>query len=318
MPEPSSLDIAVVIPTFNRRDLLEQTLRSVFDQSAPPAEVIVVDDGSDDGTAELLGGLPVTAVVHNPDGGWGPSRGRNEGLNRVKSPLVAFLDSDDLLLPRALELLGSALAADPRPTFAFGTCLLAGHGQDGWQIEGEMGPEPADLLDPLRSLYARNFVPSVGTVVRTAAALAVGGFPRVTAFAEDHYFWLLLARDADPVFVTELTGVHRTHPGNRHTPARAEEELEAFLALAVEDRRLEAAVPDRLGVGLAESLGPAVKSGDVGATVRALRSHLLSRPYKTAILRRAGHHVRSRHHREAQSRTRRSNDEQLTAWLADH
>ena len=318
MPEHSSLDIAVVIPTFNRRDLLERTLDSVFAQTVPPAEVIVVDDGSDDGTTELLERLPITEVVRNPDGGWGPARGRNEGLDRVKSPLVAFLDSDDLLLPRALELLGSALVADPRPTFAFGICLLAAEVDGAWRMEGEMGPEPADLLDPLRSLYARNFVPSVGTVVRTSAAFAVGGFPRVTQFAEDHYFWLLLARDADPIFVPELTGVHRSHPGNRHTPAKAEDELEAFLALAVEDKRLEAAVPDRLGVGLAESLGPAVRSGDIGATVRALRTNLLSRPDKAAILRRAGHHMRSRRHREAQSRARHSDDEQLTAWLADH
>jgi hypothetical protein len=317
LPESPSLDIAVVIPTFNRRDLLAQTLRTVFAQSAPPAEVIVVDDGSDDGTAELLEGMPVT-VVRNPAGGWGPSRARNEGLGRVKTPLVAFLDSDDLLLPSALEVLGAALAADRPATFAFGTCLLARRDPSGWQIEGEMGPEPADLRNPLASLYARNFVPSVGTVVRTAAAFAVGGFPQVTSFAEDHYFWLLLARDADPVFVPELTAVHRTHSGNRHTPAKAEDELEAFLALAVEDKRLEAAIPDRLGVGLAESLGPAVKAGDLGATARALRTNLLSRPDKAAILRRAGHHVRSRRHRDAQTRAHRSEDDQLTAWLADH
>jgi hypothetical protein len=315
--ESPSPDIAVVIPTFNRRDLLEQTLRTVFDQTVPPTEVIVVDDGSDDGTAELLAGRPVS-VVANPAGGWGPSRARNEGLDRVKSPLVAFLDSDDLLLPRALELLGGALAADPRPTFAFGRCLLADRSAAEWRIEGVMGPEPSDLDEPLASLYARNFVPSVGTVVRTAAAFAVGGFPHATTFAEDHYFWLLLARDADPTFIPELTGVYRIHPGNRHSPEKAEAELEEFLALAREDHRLEAAIPDRLGVGLAESLGPAVKAGDLGGTARALRTNLLLRPDKTAILRRAGHHVRMRRRRDAQSRARLTEDEQLTTWLADH
>jgi glycosyltransferase involved in cell wall biosynthesis len=309
-------DIAVVIPTYDRRDLLQETLRTVFEQTAPPAEVIVVDDGSTDGTAELLAEQPVTPV-RNPAGGWGPARARNQGLARVTAPLVAFLDSDDLLLPTALASLGAALTAAPAAPFAFGRCLLARHEGGEWQPAAVMGPSPEEMRAPLPSLFARNFVPSVGSVVRTEAARAVGGYPEATTFAEDHHFWVLLAQRGDPVFLPELTSVYRIHPGNRHTPERAEAELEQFLALADADPRLAVAVPDRLGVSLAESLGPALKGGDLGAAAGALRADLLSRADKLAILRRAGRHLRSRR-ADARHLAAGGEDEQLRAWLAAH
>jgi hypothetical protein len=71
-------------------------------------------------------------------------------------------------------------------------------------------------------------------------------------------------------------------------------------------------------VSLAESLGPALRRRDVRGGARSLWANLLARPDKAAILRRAGHHVRSRRRREVRSRARRSEDEQLNAWLADY
>ena len=258
-------------------------------------------------------------MSRNSAGGWGPARARNEGLARVTAALVAFLDSDDLLLPSALALLGAALEAHPRAPFAFGRCLLARHEDAaGWGVLGEMGPDREELRTPLPSLFARNFVPSTGTVVRTEAAREIGGYPTATVFAEDHYFWILLAGLADPVFVPELTALYRIHPGNRHRPERAEAELEQFLALAAEDARLTPALADRLGVSLAESVAPALREGKAGRALAALRLNLLSRPEKLAILRRAARHLRDRRRRDKAGRAASSKDEALRAWLADH
>jgi hypothetical protein len=90
--------VTVVIPAWNRASLLEQTLRSVDQQTHPSFEVIVADDGSTDETA---GVVPVHGAtrLHNASGDWGAAGARNAGLRVARGDLVAFVDSDDLLLP---------------------------------------------------------------------------------------------------------------------------------------------------------------------------------------------------------------------------
>ena len=112
----SASPVSVVVPTFNRARLLESTLGSLLAQDPRP-HVIVVDDGSTDDTAAVLERFGVE-VVANPPGGWGAGRARNAGLERVTTPLVAFVDSDDLLFPGALATLAAALAEAPSAPFA--------------------------------------------------------------------------------------------------------------------------------------------------------------------------------------------------------
>jgi glycosyltransferase involved in cell wall biosynthesis len=304
MPDRS---IAVVIPTFNRGDLLPKTLDSVFAQTLKPAEVIVVDDGSTDGTAAYLDGVDVVRV-ENRAGGWGPARARNEGLKRVSSPLIAFLDSDDLLLPTALAQLDEGLAADPAAPFAFGRSLMMTRDRAGWHPTGVMTPDSRELRHPLQSLFARNYVPSAGTLLRLDAVSRIGGYPTKIKWAEDHYFWIRLAEQADPVFVPAITSIYRVHAGNRHAPARAGSELTNFLALAVSDPRLEAALPWRLGVHLCTTATAALRQHDWSGFRAAARSSLSGQPAKPTILRSALRHWRAR---------RRWHDAGLSVWQAD-
>ena len=312
MPAPA---ITVVIPTYNRLGLLRQTLASVFDQSQPAAAVVVVDDGSDDGTGEFLREQEVT-VVANPGGGWGPARGRDEGFARVTTELVCFLDSDDLLVADALAHLGAALAAAPAATFAFGRSLVASHDDGGWEPEGLIAPTPAELAAPLPALFARNFVPSVGTVARSDRVRAIGGYPTASTWAEDHYFWIELACGGDPVFVPEITSVYRLHGGGRHDPTLAGGDLRHFAALAAADPRLAAALPDRLGVQLCETLAPALRARRPGAAVAALRGCLGPSPDRRATARRALSHWRGRRAGAGAGREALQRDPELAAWLA--
>lgn len=304
MPKRS---IAVVIPTFNRGDLLPQTLDSVFAQTLKPAEVIVVDDGSTDGTAASLDNLDVVQV-RNPGGGWGPARARDEGLKRASSELVAFIDSDDLMLPDALAQLAAALERQPTAPFAFGRSLLATRDERGWHPTGLMTAEPSELIKPLPALFARNFVPSAGTLVQVSAAEQIGGYPTTVFWAEDHYFWLHLAQLGDPAFVAAITSVYRVHAGNRHTVDRAGAELDRFAELAGEDPRLASALSQRLGIHLCETATGALRAHNPRAVAIALRSGLGGRRQKRKIVRRAYDHWRAR---------RRWHDAGLSAWDAD-
>jgi glycosyltransferase involved in cell wall biosynthesis len=94
-PEPMPR-VSVVIPTRDRCDLVMRAVKSALDQSCPPLEIIVVDDGSEDGTPDVIKALESDAVklIVRPAPG-GPSAARNDGIACAKGDLLCFLDSDD-------------------------------------------------------------------------------------------------------------------------------------------------------------------------------------------------------------------------------
>lgn len=106
-------DVSVIIPSYNRVGLIGQTLDSVLAQSEPVREILVVDDGSNDGTPQFVSqyakahaAIPIRLIEQ---ANAGPSAARNRGLDEAQGSLIAFLDADDLWLPpkiaRQVELL---------------------------------------------------------------------------------------------------------------------------------------------------------------------------------------------------------------------
>ena len=106
------MDVSVVIPTYNRAELLSQTLRTVLAQSLAPREVIVVDDGSTDETSRILAGFePRLQVIKIANSG--SIVARNVGLRAARGAFVAFCDSDDLWRPEFLERMAALWQAEP-------------------------------------------------------------------------------------------------------------------------------------------------------------------------------------------------------------
>jgi len=105
-----TIPVSVILPTFNRMPLLERALLSVLDQTVQPQEIIVVDDGSTDGTAGLLRGrYPQVRYFYQSN--QGVSRARNTGISMARAPWIAFLDSDDQWLENKLALQWELLQA---------------------------------------------------------------------------------------------------------------------------------------------------------------------------------------------------------------
>ena len=104
--------VTVIIPTFNRRPLLLAALSSVFSQTYQDYEVLVVDDGSTDGTEAALAPLSTkTRYCWKPNDG--EASARNRGIREANTPYIAFLDSDDLWEPTFLHTTISTLESDP-------------------------------------------------------------------------------------------------------------------------------------------------------------------------------------------------------------
>src|SRR5262245_55801056 len=110
---------SVIIPTFNRAGLLAGTLESVFAQRFKELEIIVVDDGSTDGTMDYLQSLGKRVIVlQQPNQGAGAAR--NLGAGHAKGIYLAFLDSDDLWFPWTLDVYRDVILEYCGPSFIAG------------------------------------------------------------------------------------------------------------------------------------------------------------------------------------------------------
>lgn len=110
--------ISVITPVFNGERYLAAALQSIHAQTLSPAEVIVVNDGSSDRSADIASSFESTRLLNIPHAGVGVAR--NQGVRAATGTLLAFLDADDLWLPHALESLLSPLLADPQLDAVFG------------------------------------------------------------------------------------------------------------------------------------------------------------------------------------------------------
>lgn len=193
-------DVTVVIPAYQRVDFVGRAVLSALSQRPRrPAEVIVVDDGSTDGTGDVAERFGAT-VVRQPNAGEGAAR--NTGLRTARTAWVALLDSDDEWLPNHLDVVmphapGAVLVASTARAVPSGRRVGS-----PWRSVQRIGPR--DLIWP-QSPFAPGAV-----VLDRAAALAVGGFPTLRLGA-DLDLWLRLLEVGPGVVLPDVTSVYTEH-----------------------------------------------------------------------------------------------------------
>lgn len=158
-------EISVVIPAYNSALHLAETVASVQAQSLLVRALIVVDDGSQDATAQIAAGFGANVRYIGQDHA-GPATARNTGVQHVETEYLAFLDSDDVWAPRKLEWQVAELAASARPAMAFGHAVQF--------VSPELSPSQMALL-------AFNSAP-VRAIVASALLMRTADFHRVGPF----------------------------------------------------------------------------------------------------------------------------------------
>lgn len=238
--------VTVVIPTWNRRAMAAGAVESVLAQTCRNFELIIVDDGSEDGTFEHLSRIArqratgnVVLRIERFENRRGPAAARNRAVALARAPLVAFLDSDDLWLPRKLELhFGYARA----------------HGEFPISQTGELWTRNGKRVNPARRHLKRAgdiFFESLRTcLISPSAAMlsaelfaAVGGFDEDMAAAEDYDLWLrILARHRCGLLEDGLVIRRAGHPGQLSATISA---LDRFRILALAKLLLQAPLDAR-------------------------------------------------------------------------
>ena len=242
--------VAVIIPTYNRAHQIADTIRSVLAQSHVPDEVIVVDDGSTDATADVCASFAPRVRYERQDNA-GVSAARNHGVALTTAELVAFVDSDDLWHRDKLALQLAALSAAPTAGWSITGCDVIG-------LEGHVIPSrrgfpavfgvfEAEGLTPARffarylravtitaagadhrawigdayvPLFLGNFALPSSAVVRRELFDRVGGFDPAFRLAEETEFFHRLAAASPVVIVPEsLVGYRVGQAGSLISPA---------------------------------------------------------------------------------------------------
>ncbi len=204
------MDVSVVIPAFNAERFIERTLRTVYAQTLAPREVIVVDDGSTDRTADMVRRaareteIPTT-LLRQPNAG--PGAARNLGVAAARGELVAFVDADDEWLPRKLERQVECLRANE-------PALLCHTHVAFIDADGEVFRLPDKRAGgTFEALLAHNFISTSSVVVRRSA-LGDAPFDRRFLCAEDYHLWLRLAQAGQLCYVPERLLRYRVHASN--------------------------------------------------------------------------------------------------------
>lgn len=205
--------MSVVVPTRDRRDLVMDAVTSVLEQRAVTVEVIVVVDGSRDGTEAAVAGRgdPRLRAVTLPVSG-GVSRARNEGLRRARGEWIAFLDDDDLWSPTLLEAALGAMRAEDAEAALSGWCVVD---RERRYLGAKAPPEPRGVPAALRDFCAVG--PPSCVVLRTEDVRAAGGFDVQFSVLADWDLWLRTLTSARIAAVPEPHVAYTIHTGNMQT-----------------------------------------------------------------------------------------------------
>jgi glycosyltransferase involved in cell wall biosynthesis len=202
--------VSIVIPLFNGEKYIEETLKSVLNQTYPEIEIIVVNDGSTDRGADIVKQYPVILIEQKNKG---ISGARNSGINAAKGDFIALLDQDDLFKPDKIELEVEFLNAHPEycmvytPEERFGSSepvnRVSKH-HIGRTVEGNL------FID----LYRRNYITPSSTLIRRSILDITGLFDESLAVCEEHDLFIRIAYNGMIGFISQPLVEYRWHGEN--------------------------------------------------------------------------------------------------------
>jgi glycosyltransferase involved in cell wall biosynthesis len=291
--------ISVVIPCHNAAKYIEATLRSVFAQQEGELEVLMVDDGSTDGSAELvMRSFPQVRVLRQAN--QGVAAARNHGIEQARHDWVAFVDADDIWVPGKLRAQWALLQQRPDARMCY----------TGWKVwpTDDVDPPPALIAQlqeqaasaaphprpgPSGWIYPELLIDCVvwtsTVLVQRSLLREVAGFDVSLRVGEDYDLWLRLSRLTPILHVPCAYALYRLHPANltKRVPAKNYKGEVVTRALArwgmssPEGRRADVT---RVKRGLARSwadfAGASLLAGHAGAALRAAARSVTTYPWQ--------------------------------------
>lgn len=209
--------VSIITPAYNMARFLPEAIESALGQDYHNLEVIILDDGSTDETAEVVRAYGDRVQYH-----WQPNAGVANSYNRLirlaTGDFIHFLDADDVLVPNAIKLASSALENHPSAALAYGPATVidaAGrpYGRrvaPSWIASAGLAPSRRMFKELLKGCHITNS----SVMVRRAVLEEVGPYQTESVPGEDWDMWLRIAVNHDMAYVSEPLCLYRTHGGS--------------------------------------------------------------------------------------------------------
>lgn len=216
--------VSVIVPAFNVKTFIAEAISSVEAQEYPAVEVIVIDDGSRDGTADFVEqNFPDVRLFRKENGG--SATARNVGLREARGDFIAFLDADDVWLPGKLKaqveyfeahpdiaMLGTGFApwmADASGRFGDPMALAAGNANIS---PGTIDPESSGW--GYHRMLLDNYVWTTTVMMRRSLVDRIGFFDETLRLGQDYDLFLRASRETEIHVLKGIYAVYRQHPGS--------------------------------------------------------------------------------------------------------
>jgi len=226
--------ISIITPSYNQARFIRATIDSVLTQDYPNLEYFVIDGGSDDGTIEILKsyGEKLNWVSEKDHG---QTDAINKGLKKSTGEVLAFLNSDDILFPGALNIVGEYFANHKDCDWLTGNCNVIG--VDGrtllrhnWLVAGYKKILLA-LYSPFTLRVVDNMFPQPSTFWTRRAYEKIGQFDESYHYVMDYDYWLRLSKYFKPHYLRVVLSGFRSQPNSKSETSRSQMVQEGVLAL---------------------------------------------------------------------------------------
>lgn len=306
--------ISVVIPAYNCAGYIAETLESVFDQDHEDLEIIVVDDGSTDGTSTVLAGYADRIRIERQEN-QGVSAARNRAIELARGDWIAFLDADDIWHPEKLDTQLEVARLFPEAGLVFtdfrmvddrNGCLTIHGARAYYGVFDRHGLSWKDIFDQhgylgsgvpvfwgacFDSLFLGNFIKTSTVLVRRMALIQAGHFNRTLSTEEDYDLWLRLGLAGIPMACVDRSLVDaRRRPGQLTSPdnaARVAENVAVVISAMADDATLrlgDTVVNKRLADIYRHLARVRLLSGEHGSARRAARESLRYSSFRPDLL----------------------------------
>lgn len=193
--------VSVIIPTYNREKFLKEAIESVLNQTYKDLELIVIDDGSEDGTSQLM--KTYSQIVYKTIPHSGVSRARNEGIRWAQGEYIAFLDSDDLWLPHKLSHQMKVMSEGYKISYTDEIWLRKGVRVNPKKKHTKYSGFIFPKLLPLCLISVSS------CVIKREVLEEVGYFDETLPVCEDYDLWLRIGRNYEIKFINKKLIIKR-------------------------------------------------------------------------------------------------------------